>query len=179
MLNPAVFLDRDGVLCRTFVRNGKSYAPRELKNFILMPNSHHLVNLLQRAGFKVIVVTNQPDIGNGFVALSIVESMHKKLFNKTKIDDVFLCPHRQDEGCNCRKPNPGMLLAAAEKHKIDLGKSYMVGDRASDVVAGQRAGCKSIFIDRQYAESRPLNPEVTVKSLQKAVSYILTNKLML
>lgn len=177
MLYPAVFLDRDGVICRAFVRDGKSYAPRELKNFILMPNSHHLVNLLQQAGFKVIVVTNQPDIGNGFVELSIVESMHKKLFDKTKIDDVFLCTHRQDEGCNCRKPNPGMLLAAAEKHKIDLGKSFMVGDRASDVVAGQRAGCKSIFIDRQYAESRPLNPEATVKSLQKAVNYIITNNL--
>lgn len=179
MLYPAVFLDRDGVLCRTFVRNGKSYAPRKLKDFILMPNSHQSVDNLKKAGFIVIVVTNQPDIGNGLVSLSIVESMHKKLFDKTKVDDIFVCAHSQNEGCNCRKPNPGMLLAAAKKHKIDLGKSYMIGDRASDIVAGQRAGCKSIFIDRNYAEGLPSYPEATVQSLQKAVSYILTNKLML
>lgn len=176
MSNPAVFLDRDGVLCRTSIHNRKSYAPRNLKDFILLPYTQKSISQLKQAGFKVIVVTNQPDIGNGFVAFSVVESMHQKLFSKTPIDDVFLCAHRQDENCKCRKPNPGMLLAAVEKHDIDLSKSYMVGDRASDIEAGQRVGCKAIFIDRHYDEVRPLNPEKTVSSLRKAVNYILTNK---
>jgi len=131
--------------------------------------------LLKQQGFKVFVVTNQPDIGNGLVTLEIVESMHQKLRGKTMVDDVFLCAHRQDEGCECRKPNPGMLLDASKKHGVDLSKSFMVGDRASDIEAGQRSGCRTIFIDRHYAEPRPLNPEATVNSLQKAVAYIITN----
>lgn len=176
MSNPAVFLDRDGVLCRTSIHNRKSYAPRNLKDFILLPYTQKSISQLKQVGFKVIVVTNQPDIGNGFVALSVVESMNEKLFSKTLIDDIFLCTHRQDEHCNCRKPNPGMLLAAAEKHDIDLSKSYMVGDRASDIEAGHSAGCIAIFIDRHYDEIRPRKPEKTVSSLRKAVIYILKNK---
>lgn len=174
-LFPAVFLDRDGVLCRSLVTNGKSFAPRSLKDFILMPNSQRSVLLLKKYGFKVIVVTNQPDIGNGLVALEVVEAMHLKLYSKTMIDDVFLCPHRQDEGCECRKPKPGMLLDASEKHGIDLSNSFMVGDRASDVEAGQRAGCRAIFIDRHYNEPRPLQTDAIVKSLKSAVNFILTN----
>lgn len=170
---PAVFLDRDGVLSHTFVRNGKSYAPLRREDFKLMPNTSRSVKLLKQQGYKVIVVTNQPDIGNGMVTLEVVESMHQKLREKTEVDDIFLCAHRQDEGCECRKPKPGMLFDASEKHGLDLSKSFMVGDRESDIEAGKRAGCRTIFIDRHYAEPRPLNPEVIVNSLQKAVSYIL------
>ena len=175
LLSPAVFLDRDGVLCRTFVRNGKPYAPRKLKDFILMPNAKRSVILLKQSGFKVFVVTNQPDIGNGFVSLEEVEAMHNKLYKNTLIDDIFICPHKQDEGCDCRKPNPGMLEEASLKHKIDLKKSFMVGDRSSDILAGQRAGCKTIFIDRHYNEPPPLNYTTKVNSLQSAVSYILNS----
>lgn len=176
VLYHAVFLDRDGVLCRSIVHNGKSYAPRRLEDFILMPNSQHSVMFLKQFGFKVIVVTNQPDIGNGLVTLEVIKAMHLKLYAKTMIDDIFLCAHRQDECCNCRKPKPGMLLAAAEKYNIDLSKSYMVGDRASDIESGQRAGCRTIFIDRHYNEARSVHADATVKSLQSAVKYILANK---
>ena len=172
---PAVFLDRDGVICRSFVRNGKPFAPRKLEDFKLMPNSHHSVKRLKQKGFKVIVVTNQPDIGNGMVTLDVIKAMHQKLLDKTKVDDVFVCTHRQDEACECRKPKPGMLFTASKKHGIDLSKSIMVGDRASDIEAGKRAGCKTIFIDRHYAEPRPLNPNATLPSLQKAVNFIIKN----
>ncbi|MBU1012579.1 MAG: HAD family hydrolase [Bacteroidetes bacterium] len=175
-LCPAVFLDRDGVICRTFVRNGKPYAPRKLKSFILMPNAQRSVALLKQFGFKVIVVTNQPDIGNGLVPLEEVEAMHLKLYEKTMIDDVFMCTHRQDEGCDCRKPNPGMLNKASLKHSIDLKKSFMIGDRSSDIEAGNKAGCKTIFIDRHYKETRPLQFHAIVNSLQSAVAYIITTR---
>lgn len=175
LLSPAVFLDRDGVLCRTFVRNGKPYAPRKLKDFILMPNSQRSVALLKELGFKVIVITNQPDIGNGLVGVEEVNAMHNKLYEKAIVDDVFYCSHRQDEGCNCRKPNPGMLMEASMKHGIDLKKSFMVGDRASDIEAGLKAGCKTIFIDRHYKETKPLDYSVKVSSLQSAVSYIINS----
>ena len=174
-LVPAVFLDRDGVLCRTFVRNAKPYAPTRLEDFKLMPYSHHSIFLLKKQGYMVLVITNQPDIGNGHITFEIVESMHNKIREKTMVDDFFLCPHRQDEGCECRKPKPGMLFAAAAKHEINLSKSFMIGDRWSDIEAGEKAGCRTIFIDRHYAEPRPINPEATVSSLRKAVKYILTN----
>jgi len=175
-LLPAVFLDRDGVLCRSIVRDGKPYATHNLRDFILMPNSKKSVFSLKQLGFKVIVVTNQPDIGNGFVTIETVESMHKILREKVLVDDIFFCAHRQNEGCDCRKPKPGMLLDASEKHGIDLSKSFIIGDRASDIEAGKRAGCRTIFIDRHYTEPHPLNPEVTFNSLQKAVEYIVSNK---
>lgn len=176
VLFPAVFLDRDGVICRTFIHNGKPYAPRKLKDFILMPNAQRSVALLKQLGFKVIVVTNQPDIGNGFVQFEEVAEMHTKLIERTMIDDIFICPHRQDEGCDCRKPNPGMLITASLKHSIDLKKSFMIGDRSSDIVAGNKAGCKTIFIDRHYKETPPSDYHAKVNSLQSAVSYIISTK---
>jgi len=175
MFHPAVFLDRDGVVCRTFMKNGKPYAPRKLEDFTLMPYTQSSVELLKQNGFKVIVVTNQPDIGHGLVTLEIVKSMHHKILEKTMVDDIFLCIHRQDEGCDCRKPKPGMLIHASEKYEIDLKRSFMIGDRASDIEAGKRADCRTIFIDRNYAEPRPLDPDFTITSLQKAVTYILNN----
>ena len=171
-LNPAVFLDRDGVLCRTTVCNGKPYAPQHLKDFILLPNAYRSVKLLKQLGFKVIVVTNQPDIGNGLVSSKVVDDMHRKLYAKTKVDDIFMCAHRQDEGCNCRKPKAGMLFAASDKHGIDLKRSFMVGDRTGDIKAGQEVGCRTIFIDRRYKEPRPSKTDATVKSLQSATVFI-------
>ena len=174
-LIPGIFLDRDGVICRTFIRNGKPFAPRSLEEFKLMPNSRRSVMQLKQAGFIVVVVTNQPDIGNGFVNNEVINEMHQKLLEKTLVNDIIVCPHRQDYGCKCRKPEPGMLFTASEKYGIDLRKSFMVGDRASDIEAGEKAGCRTVFIDRHYSEPPPPAPEAIVNSLQKAVKYILIN----
>ena len=141
-----------------------------------MPNAQRSVALLKLKGYKVIVVTNQPDIGNGLVQLEEVDAMHNKLIDKTMIDDVFMCTHRQNEGCECRKPNPGMLKSASLKHGIDLKKSFMVGDRSSDIEAGNKVGCKTIFIDRHYTEQPPSQYYAKVNSLQTAVSHIITTK---
>ncbi|MAE08753.1 MAG: D,D-heptose 1,7-bisphosphate phosphatase [Bacteroidetes bacterium] len=174
-LLPAVFLDRDGVLCRTFVRKSKPYAPKRLEDFKLMPYSYQSVLRLKQHGFIVIVVTNQPDIGNHFVKPDVVEAMHQKLRDKALVDDIFMCPHSQTEGCECRKPKSGMLYKASKKYRIDLKKSFIVGDRSSDVTAGNNAGCRTIFINRGYAEPKPLNPDATVRSLKMAVDFILEN----
>ena len=175
-MNRAVFLDRDGVLSRGILKAGKSYAPKTLADFKLMPYAADSVKTLQDAGFLVIVVTNQPDVGNGLVKSGIVNAMHEKLFQKTRINDIFVCTHRPDEGCRCRKPNPGMLLSAAEKHKINLNRSIMVGDRASDMEAAKRVGCQAIFIDRKYSEPPPVIQDATVKSLKAATVLILNSK---
>lgn len=168
----AIFLDRDGVLNRTAVRRGKPYAPRRMQDFILLPGAAQAVRDLKRMGFLVIVATNQPDVGNGLVDAATVARMHDRLCELAPVDDIRTCPHRQTEGCACRKPKPGLLLAAARSWRVDLGRSYMVGDRASDVVAGHRAGCYTILVDRRYAERHLAAPDARVRSLPAAVRAI-------
>src|SRR5262245_66529159 len=111
----AVFLDRDGVLVRAEVREGKSYAPRRLEDFRLLPGTAESVRMLRDHGFPTIVVTNQPDIGNGLVAAEIVDAMHAIMRRKLPLDAIEVCPHRQTDNCACRKPKSGLLLAAAER----------------------------------------------------------------
>jgi D-glycero-D-manno-heptose 1,7-bisphosphate phosphatase len=173
-LHRAAFLDRDGVINRCEVRNGKPYAPRHLSDFRLLPRAAAAVRDLKSAGLLVIIVTNQPDIGNGLVLPAVVDAMHDKLRQAIPIDDVIVCCHRQDEGCDCRKPKPGMLLTAAKQWKIDLRKSFMVGDRWGDIVAGQAAGCYTIMVKRGYKEPRLATPDSCAKSLASAARLILS-----
>lgn len=170
----AVFLDRDGVINRCDVRNGKPYAPRRLNDFRLLPGVISAVRALKHAGFVVIVVTNQPDIGNGLVDRRVVEAMHEKLRRRVAVDEIRLCPHRQDARCACRKPRPGMLQEAARKWRIDARKSFLVGDRWSDIVAGQAIGCYTFFVDRGYSEPQRATPDSHVSSLPAAVRWILS-----
>ena len=100
----AIFLDRDGVLNQCEVRNGKPFAPRSLADFVLLPDTKLALDRLRKEKFILIVATNQPDIGNGIVDTVEVELMHDRLRNELLIDDIRMCPHRQDAGCLCRKP---------------------------------------------------------------------------
>ena len=170
----AVFLDRDGVINRCEVRCGKPRAPRNLSEFRLLPGVAAAVRALKDAGLLVIAVTNQPDIGNGLVDVAVVEAMHEKLRRRVPLDEIMMCPHRQDAGCRCRKPRPGMLVEAAQKWRIDLARSYLVGDRWSDVVAGQAVGCYTVFIDRGYREMRPARPDGYAGSLAAAARLVLS-----
>jgi D-glycero-D-manno-heptose 1,7-bisphosphate phosphatase len=169
----AVFLDRDGVISRCEVRGGKPYAPRRLEDFRLLPGAAAAVRSLKDAGFLVIVVTNQPDIGNGLVEARVVEAMHEKLRRKLPVDDIRMCPHPRDANCACRKPKPGMLIAAARRWNLDLARSYMIGDRDGDVVAGSQAGCYTLLINRHYSEPQRAVPGRIVRSLAAGVRFIL------
>ncbi len=170
----AVFLDRDGVINRGFLREGKTYAPRRLEDFRLLPGARAAVHALNDAGYLVVVVTNQPDIGNGLVEPGVVDAMHDRLRRVLPLVAIEMCPHKQTDGCSCRKPKPGMLRRAAKRHYIDLSASFMVGDRWSDVVAGHKAGCYTIFVDRGYDACRELQPDRVVRSLPEATRHILT-----
>lgn len=171
----AVFLDRDGVISNSIIRDGKGFAPRLFEEFRLLPYAAESISKLKSNGFVVIVVTNQPDIGNGLVETEVLDKMHKKLRALTAVDDIYICPHKQNQNCDCRKPKPGMLVEAAAKYGINLNRSFMVGDRASDVHAGQEAGCKTIFINRHYREEKPSTQTFTTTSLRAAIKLILNN----
>jgi D-glycero-D-manno-heptose 1,7-bisphosphate phosphatase len=168
----AVFLDRDGVINRAFVRAGKPYPPDTLEQFELLPGAAQAMRSLREAGFLVIVVTNQPDVATGKQSRDVVEAMHRQLRDAGLCDDILACFHTQADHCDCRKPRPGMLLEAARIWQIDLTASYMVGDRWRDVDAGNAAGCTSIFIDHGYTEPQPIHTERRAESLADALRWI-------
>jgi D-glycero-D-manno-heptose 1,7-bisphosphate phosphatase len=173
--NRAVFFDRDGVLNRSDVRDGKPYAPRSVDRFHIFQDAPALLHSLKAAGFQLVVVTNQPDVGNGVVERHVVETMHEKLRQALPVDEIHCCFHAQNDGCECRKPKPGMLQDAARSLDIDLSNSFMIGDRKGDIIAGARVGCYTIFIDRHYNETeKPLNPDYSAHSLEDAVARVLS-----
>jgi D-glycero-D-manno-heptose 1,7-bisphosphate phosphatase len=152
VVNKAVFLDRDGVINQVAVWGGKPYAPRKAEDFVILPGVEDAIMRIRALGCLVLVVTNQPDINNKQVNLAEVNAMHDRLAH-LPIEKIYVCPHSQDEGCLCRKPNPGMLFQARDEFNINLSRSYMVGDRRSDMQASKSAGCTSIFINRNYGET--------------------------
>jgi D-glycero-D-manno-heptose 1,7-bisphosphate phosphatase len=168
----AVFLDRDGVLNRSLVRGGLPYAPTTLQEFELLPDAPAFVRGLKEAGFLTIVFTNQPDVAVGRQSQGTVEAMHGILREAMPLDDIRICFHNDEAGCDCRKPKPGMLLAAARDHDIDCRSSYVVGDRWRDIAAGKAVGCTTIFIDYGYQEARPASPDAIVASLAEAAAFI-------
>ncbi|MFC3053733.1 D-glycero-alpha-D-manno-heptose-1,7-bisphosphate 7-phosphatase [Kordiimonas pumila] len=175
-MNRAVFLDRDGVLNRAFVRGGKSYPPATLHEFELLEGVAEACSALKSAGFKLIVVTNQPDVATGKQTRAVVEKMHAKLTALVPIDDIFVCYHVDADICACRKPAPGMILEAAKRHDIDLASSYLVGDRWRDIEAGVRAGCQAIFIEYGYAEKAAEGYVLATGSLKQASDFICNNE---
>jgi D-glycero-D-manno-heptose 1,7-bisphosphate phosphatase len=169
----AVFLDRDGVVNRNIIRDGKPCAPRTLAQFRLLPGVKAATRALKEAGYPVIIVTNQPDIGNRFIAPAVVEAMHERLRAALAPAAIEICPHSQGDGCDCRKPNPGMLTRAAARLGIALEKSFMIGDRWSDVAAGHAVGCRTFLIGRGRLGDLPVKPDAIVGSMPAAARMIL------
>jgi D-glycero-D-manno-heptose 1,7-bisphosphate phosphatase len=172
---PAVFLDRDGVINRAEIRDGTPRPPMGLEDFVLLPGVVEAVHLLRQAGFAIVIVTNQPDVARGDQRRSVVEAMNELVHDALKPDRIEVCYHDEADGCGCRKPAPGMLLAAAAELALDLSASFMVGDRWRDIDAGHRAGCRTIFVDRGYPERQPAAPDAVVPDLPAAVAWITTN----
>jgi D-sedoheptulose 7-phosphate isomerase len=172
--NRAVFLDRDGVINRAFVRDGKPLPPPTIQELEILPGVPEALRDLKQHGYKLLVVTNQPDVGRGTLSRQTLEEMHRQLSTQLPLDDIFVCCHTDKDNCDCRKPLPGMLLEAARKHNIDLAASFMVGDRWRDIEAGYNAGCKTILIDYGYSERPPDHlPDLRVGTLREAADWII------
>ena len=172
-LTRAVFFDRDGVLNDAVVRNGHPFPPATLEELRIDPSASSLLAQLRARGFAIIVVTNQPDVARGTTPRADVEAINAHLVAQLAIDDLYVCFHDNADACACRKPKPGMLLAAAEAHAIDLEHAYMVGDRWSDIAAGRAAGCTTVWIDRGYEEKAPHDADARVHTLTAACNWIL------
>jgi len=174
-MNKAVFLDRDGVINRKAPSEDEYITCWE--EMQILPGVVEAIALLNQADFRVIVVSNQRCVAKGMLTIEELNSLHQRMCGElaavgAKIDGVYYCPHEEDPPCSCRKPEPGMLFAAAGEHHVDLGSSWMIGDSEKDVVAGRRAGCRTARILRPNL-SKDGKAEVTARSLLEAVHEIL------
>ena len=170
-----MFLDRDGVLNRTFVREGTPYPPMRVDDVEVLPGVADALNRLTRHGLPLIVVTNQPDVARGSQSRQAVEQINARLaLELPELTAFYVCYHDNKDGCDCRKPGPGMLRRAAAEHGIDLSASFMVGDRWSDVVAGAAVGCKTFLLDVPYSQCHRCTPDHVVADLPEAAERILS-----
>jgi D-glycero-D-manno-heptose 1,7-bisphosphate phosphatase len=169
----AVFLDRDGVINKTLIQNHKPYPPKTLDDLNFLPRVKEACEMMTNAGWLLIVITNQPDVARGKVSINEVKKINNYLMKQLPLSEIKTCYHDDIDNCSCRKPKPGLIIEASRNYNINLSSSYFVGDRWRDMEAGQRSGCKTIFIDYNYKEKRPVHFDHCVKSLYEATKIIL------
>lgn len=174
-MKKAVFLDRDGVINRAIVRDGKPYPPATLAAVELVDFAIEGFQQLHDAGYLLIVVTNQPDVARGTAKREDVEAINQFLQAKLPLDAFYTCYHDSQDKCHCRKPLPGLLLMAAYDYHIDFEQSFIIGDRWRDIEAGAAAGCKTLWIDYDYQEKKPDKPDIHVYNLRDAINAVLFN----
>jgi D-glycero-D-manno-heptose 1,7-bisphosphate phosphatase len=166
----AIFLDRDGIINRVILKNGKPFSPRILEEFVFCDGVKDFLVESRNTGFFNIVFTNQPDIARGLVDSGLVEKMHNLIKQTLPVDDVLMCPHDDNDNCRCRKPKPGMLIDAAGKWGIDLLSSFVIGDQWKDIEAGKKAGCSTILLDCFY--NKNVECDHRVSDLRSAMNFI-------
>ena len=169
----AVFLDRDGVLNRVELRNGRPHPPSSLAALEILPGVEEALQLLREAVYLRIVVTNQPDVARGATSKADVDAINDALRQRLPLDWFEVCFHDDAERCACRKPEPGLILESARRFGVDPAASFMVGDRWRDIEAGHRARCRTILVGDGYGETFRARPELTVPSLYEATRWIL------
>ena len=177
-MKKAVFLDRDGVINKAFIKDGKPTSPNSLDELEILPGVKESILKLKKLNFICLVVTNQPDVPRGKINKNNVIKINNFLKKKIELDDIFVCYHDDKDNCNCRKPKPGLLLQAGKKWNVDFKKSFMIGDRWRDIQAGEKVVCKTIYLDYNYKDIKPKNPDFITHKLLNAVYLIekLQNK---
>lgn len=177
MSNVAAFIDRDGTVCK--------HVPylSSVENFELLPTVPRGIRRLNDAGIHTIIVTNQSGIRREYFARKDAVAIHEEMVNQLRAEDatldgIYLCPHHPDDHCNCRKPNPGMLREASQADDIALDESYMIGDRASDIEAGRRVGCRTILFPSSETARNPtdIDADYTVETFDEAAKVMISDR---
>ena len=164
-MNSAIFLDRDGVINYSIIREKKPFAPLCLDELKIIPAIKQVIDFFKLKHFKIFVITNQPDVARGKVTKDEVDKMNGFILSQLSIDEIFTCYHDNEDQCECRKPKPGAFMALSQKHNINLSKSIMIGDRAKDIEAAKNANCPSVFIDYGYNEQKPVDQNYTINNV--------------
>ena len=171
----AVFLDRDGVIN---VDKGYVY---EIDKLEFIPRAVEGLKLLQEAGFKLIIITSQSGIGRGYYTEEDYHKFMRYMYEKLeehdiKIDGEYFCSHAPEANCDCRKPGTALIENAVKEHKIDLKESYLIGDKTSDIKAGENIGCKTILVRTGKGGNDKLfevKPDFIAKDLYEAAEWIV------
>lgn len=181
MKQPAIFLDRDGVI----IENCSNYV-RSWDDVVLFPEAIEALAAIRDSAYRIVLVTNQSAVGRGHITIETASAINDRLLSLIhdaggRVDEVYMCPHGPDDGCGCRKPLPGLLLRAAEELDIDLPQSVMIGDAVSDIQAGQAAGVREAILLRtgrgrdqeQLAAATSLGPYLIFDNLADALHYLI------
>jgi D-glycero-D-manno-heptose 1,7-bisphosphate phosphatase len=171
ILRRAVFLDRDGVINSVIFRNGKPASPRLLSEFHFECGIEQPLECLKKAGLRLFVITNQPDIARGLMDLQTLNCMNHAVKSRLNVEAIEVCPHDDRDGCRCRKPKPGMLITLADRAEVELADSFVIGDSWRDLQAAHTAGCAGIILDRSY--NRDAAADYRVADLSEAAQLIL------
>ena len=178
-LRPAVFLDRDGTIAEEV-----GYL-NDVSRFRMFPFAAAAIRRLNSAGLPVIAVTNQSGVGRGYFPESLVHTVHELMSQQlaaagAHLDAIYYCPHTSEDGCDCRKPKPGLLERAAREHSLDLRSSFVVGDRYRDMELGQSVGASGVLVRTGYgadelasASQWPVPPDFVADDLTAAADWIL------
>lgn len=173
-----VFLDRDGVLNKPVIRERRPYPPARVEDVEIYEDVLSGCAHLKSAGFLLVVVSNQPDVGRGLQTRAAVDQINRTIAAAIPMLDRFeTCFHageKYGQSCLCRKPKPGMLFHAAKLMRINLSRSFVIGDRWRDIGCAKAAGCRAILIDRGYSETLVEPPDVIVRSFAAAVEALFT-----
>lgn len=179
---PAIFLDRDGVL----IENRSDYI-REWSQVKIFPEAIHALSNSVIKNYKVVIVTNQSAVGRGLISLDTANYINHRLVNLIQqhgghVDGIYMCPHKPDDNCSCRKPKPGLLFQASEELSLNLQRSWIIGDAWSDVQAGQTAGVRQTILVKtgrgrtQLTQFRPdnISNNLVTETLAQALDIIVT-----
>ncbi|HKU44199.1 MAG TPA: HAD family hydrolase [Polyangiales bacterium] len=171
--NKAVFLDRDGVINKPMIRDGLPFAPKDMSEFEFLDGAREVCAALRDRGYVLLVCTNQPDVARGWQMREQVEEFHRYIQAQLPIAHIYACYHDDKDGCDCRKPKPGMLLSGSRDFDVELSRSWMVGDRWKDIVAGRDAGCRTAYLRHGYDETPARDPDYEIRSLVELLDIIV------
>ena len=179
-MRPAVFLDRDGTIAEEV-----GYL-NHISRFRMFPFAADAIRRLNEASLPVMVVTNQSGVGRGYFPEALVDEVHELMTKQlaaagARLDAIYYCPHTSAEGCESRKPKPGMLDRAAREHALDLKRSFVVGDRSADIELAHNAGARGILVRTGYGEGELawhvpkwlIQPDYVAQTLTEAADWIL------
>jgi D-glycero-D-manno-heptose 1,7-bisphosphate phosphatase len=175
-LNRAIFIDRDGVINELVDRYVTSW-----RQFRFLPNSLKALKKLANSDYKIIIITNQSAVGRGLLQQETVQDIHSRMLAKIqaqggRIDGIFMCAHKPEDYCGCRKPKIGLLKLAASSFNIDLKNSWFVGDNTMDIKTGRNAGCRTILVKTGYGGKDGLfkvKPNHIAENLLDAINIVL------
>ncbi|MCD5383172.1 HAD family hydrolase [candidate division WOR-3 bacterium] len=176
-MNRAIFIDRDGTLTK---EKGYVTDPSHIE---LIPGACEAIDGFRSLGFLTVLLTNQSAIGRGYITEEALRDQHKRLkllLSKSFLDGIYACPHHPDDGCECRKPKPGLLRRACLDLNIDKRKSYIIGDLETDIELGKREGAKTILVLTGHGREslKKISPDYIADDILSAFTYILNSQLM-